>query len=78
MGGCRDADSRLAAKIKNPAWMQFCGMYIAPRNDPNHPWKVLGNTTHTLVNLQPRHYVTSHNVVYDRLVEYRSSDAPSR
>ena len=67
-----------SARRNNPKWMRLTGMYIAPSNDPAYPWKVLGNTTHTLVNLQPRHYITSHNVKYDRLVEYRSSDAPSR
>ena len=67
-----------SGKVRTPKWMAFTGMHIAPRNDPNHPWEVLGNTTHTLVNLQPGHYVTSHNVRYDRLVEYRSSDSPSR
>ena len=66
-----------SARIKNPAWLRLTGMHIAPRNDRKHPWKVLGNTTHTLVNLQPRHYVTSHNVTYDRTVEYLSSDSPS-
>ncbi len=67
-----------SGRAANPEWLRFTGMYIAPRNDPKHPWKVVGNTTHTLVNLQPRHYITSHKVTYDRTVEYRSSDSPSR
>ncbi len=67
-----------SGKMRNPAWMRLCGMYIAPRDDPEHPWKVEGNTTHTLVNLRPGHYITSHKVVWDRWERYRSSDAPSR
>lgn len=67
-----------SGKVRTPSWMAFTGMHIAPRDDPNHPWKVLGNTTHTLVNLRPGHYVTSHRVRYDRRVTYLSSDAPSR
>ena len=67
-----------SAKMKNPAWMAFTGMYIAPRNDPAYPWRVIEGTTHTLVNLCPQHYITSHKVKYDREVEYLSSDAPSR
>ena len=67
-----------SAKMRNPAWMRLAGMYIAPRNDPNHPWRVIDETTHTLVNLRPGHYITSHKVKYDREVEYVSSDAPSR
>jgi len=66
-----------SARIRNPDWLRLTGIHIAPRNDPKHPWKVLGNTTHTLVNLQPGHYITSHNVTYGRTVEYQSSDSPS-
>ena len=36
------------------------------------------NTTFTLVNLNPGHFITSHNVEYNRRVVYRSSDAPSQ
>jgi len=67
-----------SARANNPDWLAFTGMYIAPRNHPTYPWRVVGNTTHTLVNLNPGHYITSHNVTYDREVEYVSSDAPSR
>jgi len=67
-----------SARAKNPDWLAFTGMYIAPRNHPTHPWRVVGNTTHTLVNLHPQHYITSHKVTYDRTVEYQSSDSPSR
>ena len=67
-----------SARVRNPAWLRLTGIYIAPRNDPKHPWRVVGNTTHTLVNLNPRHYITSHKVQYDRTVEYQSSDSPSR
>ena len=67
-----------SARIKNPDWLKLTGIYLAPRNHPSKPWKVLGNTTHTLVNLQPDHYITSHQVKYDRYIEYESSDSPSR
>ena len=66
-----------SGRIRNPDWLRLTGIHIAPRNHPKYPWKVLGNTAHTLVNLQPRHYITSHNVTYDRTVEYQSSDWPS-
>ena len=63
-----------SAKVKNPVWMRFTGMHIAPRNHPDHPWRVLSNTTHTMVNLSPGHYVTSHKLSYPKKVAYRSSD----
>lgn len=65
-----------SAKVANPKWLDFLGIYIAPRDDPEHPWRVIDGT-HTVVNLQPNHYITSHRVTYDRLVSYASSDGPS-
>jgi len=65
-----------SGKAENPEWLRFTGIYMAPKDDPKYLWRVVGGT-HTLVNLQPNHYVTSHNVEYDRMIEYRSSDSPS-
>ena len=67
-----------SARVANPAWLAMTGIHIAPPSDPEAPWRVIHNITHTLVNLNPRHYITTHNVTYERTVEYRSSDAPSR
>lgn len=65
-----------SAKVANPKWLRFTGIHIAPRDDPGHPWRVVRGT-HTVVNLQPGHYITSHSVPYDRTVVYRPSDVPS-
>ncbi|MEZ4859803.1 MAG: ThuA domain-containing protein [Caldilineaceae bacterium] len=65
-----------SAKVANPKWLEFLGIHIAPRDDPAYPWRVVVGT-HTLVNLQPNHYITSHKVTYDRVVEYVPSDEPS-
>jgi len=67
-----------SGRIKNPDWLKLTGIYMAPRNHPTRPWKVIANTTHTMVNLQPNHYITSHQVKYDRTIEYKSSDSPSQ
>ena len=65
-----------SARVRNPDWLRMAGIAIAPRDDPKRPWRVIAQTTHTLVNLQPNHYITSHKVTYDRTVEYASSDCP--
>ena len=65
-----------SGKVENPEWLRFTGIYIAPNDDLNHPWRVVRGT-HTLVNLQPNHYIASHNVKYDRMIDYQSSDSPS-
>jgi hypothetical protein len=67
-----------SARVANPDWLRMTGIHISPASDPNCPWRVVPNTTFTLVNLNPRHYITSHGVQYDRLAEYRSSDSPAR
>ena len=57
--------------------MALAGMHIAPRDAPEAPWRVVANVTHTLVNLNLGHYITTHGVEYDGLVTYRPSDHPS-
>ena len=66
-----------SARVNNPDWLKLTGIYLAPRNDKDRPWKVISNTTHTIVNLQPGHYITSNKIKYDRQIEYQSSDYPS-
>lgn len=66
-----------SAKVQNPDWLRFAGIHIEPRDAPRYPWRVVGHVVHTVVNLNPGHYVTSHQVDYERIVDYRSSDAPS-
>jgi hypothetical protein len=67
-----------SAKWKNPKWLEFVGISMAPRDAAKFPWCVAGNVTHTMVNLAPGHYITMHKVQYDREVEYASPDVPSR
>lgn len=66
-----------SARLNNPDWLNLTGIDIKPRNHPTHPWRVVSNTTHTLVNLRGDHYITSHNITWPRTVEYQPSDTPS-
>jgi hypothetical protein len=65
-----------SAKIQNPRWLKFLGIQIQPRDDPQHPWKVLRGT-YELVNLAPKHFVTGNKVSYPARVHYTPSDAPA-
>jgi len=58
-----------------PKFLEFVGIHLNPRDHPKSPWRVIGNTTHTLVNLNPNHYITSHNVEYEHTVQYQPSDS---
>jgi type 1 glutamine amidotransferase len=66
-----------SARRNNPEFLKFVGIAISPRDDPKTPWRVIEGIPYTLVNLQPRHYITTHGVRYDRTVEYQPSDTPS-
>lgn len=66
-----------SARRNNPEFLRFLGIAISPRDDPKTPWRVIEGIPYTLVNLQPRHYITTHGVRYDRTVDYQPSDGPS-
>ena len=64
-----------SAKIENPEWLKFLGVTILP-GDKKFPWIVTANTSHVLVNLAPGHYITSHQVHYDREVDFSFAGRP--
>ena len=61
-----------SAKMENPRWLEFLGIKILPRSNPDAPWFVSGDVPFTVINLAPNHYITSHKVVYSKTVAYRS------
>jgi len=66
-----------SSKTRNPDWLDFVGIRIAPRDAPDRPWRVVADTTHTFVDLCPEHYITSHGVVYsDKQLFSAGADAP--
>ncbi len=60
-----------SAKMKNPAWMDFVGVEILPRGGQNG-WDVLQDTTHTMVNLSPGHFITTHKIKYGKNVHFET------
>lgn len=67
-----------SARVNNPGWLRMTGIYIAPRDDKIAPWKVISQTSHFMVNLNPHHFITSNKVTYDSEILYKSSDRPSK
>jgi len=65
-----------SAKVRSRRWLPFAGIAILPRDHPTHPWRVLRGKVR-VVNLEPGHYVTTHNVDYPETILYRPSDEPS-
>ena len=66
-----------SSKVRSPEWLDFVGIHIAPRDDPDRPWRVIADTTHTFVNLHPGHYITSHGIDYEEEQLFRASpDGP--
>lgn len=67
-----------SAKRKVPEWMDFLGMSLPTQDeDPDHFYYWRQGVSFHLVNLQPNHYITSHQVEYPARIHYRSSDTPS-
>lgn len=61
-----------SAKMKNPEWLDFLGIELFPGDHPEYPWGVIGHTTHTMVNLNPGHFITTNGIRYDRRLTFRS------
>ena len=61
-----------SAKLNNPAWLEFVGITLKLPGE-EYGWKVLQNTTHTMVNLAPGHFITTNNIKYSKNI-YFSSD----
>ncbi|MBD3267298.1 hypothetical protein GF373_11575 [bacterium] len=59
-----------SSRWKNPDFLQFVGIHLDPRDHSHTPWKVLGNVTHTMVNVNPTHYITSHKMDYPKTEKY--------
>ena len=62
-----------SAKMQNPRWLEFLGVQLAAKTSPDAPWFVSGDVAFTVVNLAPKHYITSHGVKYDKTIAYRSA-----
>ncbi|RJP30681.1 MAG: hypothetical protein C4527_09120 [Candidatus Omnitrophota bacterium] len=65
-----------SAKRKNETWLQTLGIYLGQNDDP-YPYSWKHDVNIHFVNLQPDHYITSHDVTYEKTVKYTSSDLPS-
>jgi len=61
-----------SSKMQNPAWLDFLGIELYPRDHPEFPWDVIGQTTHTMVNLNPGHFITSNGIHYDQSTAFHS------
>jgi len=64
-----------SSKRLNKFWLGFCGTTLPTGPREQGGWFVVGNTTASLVNLRPGHYVTSHNVKYPKRISYVSSES---
>lgn len=61
-----------SAKMQNPAWLGFLGIQLFPRDHQQYPWGVLSDTTHTMVNLFPGHFITGNGIHYEKRIPFYS------
>jgi hypothetical protein len=62
-------------KAENKFYFDFLGMQLnkGPMEEGGYAWKA---SSWTLVNLNPKHYITNHNIEWNEQVTYTSSDQP--
>ena len=72
-----------SGKAKNEFYFDFLGIRLdSPEKsrfpvEPGEGYGWVDPVTLTLVNLNPKHYITSHNIIWDDQVLYTPSDNPS-
>jgi hypothetical protein len=59
-----------SAKMDNQGWLNFLGIELFPRDHEKYPWGVLSETTHTMVNLNPGHFITSKGIQYEKIISF--------
>ncbi len=70
-----------SAKAKTPQWLNFLGVVLPakkPIEEGGYVWQ--HDVGMKMVNLAPKHYITTHNIQYPAKAEYKRSDTdePSR
>jgi len=65
-------------KAETKGWFALLGIALDRSTDAEHRYAWIDDVTNTFVNLNPAHYITSHNVTYRKTIEYQSSDQPSK
>jgi hypothetical protein len=74
-----------SGKAKNRYYFDFLGIQLDHPKQSKHPvepgqgygWVSGEDVTLTLVNLNPHHYITNHNITWGDPIAYLSSDQPS-
>ncbi len=64
-------------KRETPGWFPFLGVKLDGAADSKCKYTWIHDVDFSFVNLNPKHYITSHNVQYSQTIEYQPSDAPS-
>lgn len=66
-----------SGKKNTKGWYDFLGVNLDQRKTIKYSYYWLHDVDFDFVNLNPDHYITSHNVTYPETIKYRSSDTPS-
>ena len=64
------------SKIKNKRWLDFLGVKFYPTGYKKYPRKTPKLIDAHVVNLMPEHYITTHNVKYDKTVPCAPKNRP--
>ncbi len=59
-----------SAKRKNKAWFPFLGIDLPKKDVAEGGYKYMGDVTMAVVNLAPRHFITTHKIQYASTIAY--------
>jgi hypothetical protein len=65
-------------KRQNAEWFSFLGIDLPPKEAKQGGYQYVGDITMEIVNLAPRHYITTHQVAYDRTITYTNEKGKKR
>jgi hypothetical protein len=59
-----------SAKRKNKAWFPFLGIDLLKKDVTEGGYKYVGDVNMAVVNLAPRHFITTHKITYPSAIAY--------
>jgi hypothetical protein len=65
-----------SAKLENPEWLEFLGIELFPGDHDRYSWGVIHHATHTMVNLNPGHFITTNGIRYEKETLFHSEFEP--
>ncbi|WP_373513409.1 ThuA domain-containing protein [Persicitalea sp.] len=65
-----------SGKRKNKEWFSFLGLELPQAEEEAPAYKYIDDMSMDIVNLAPKHFITTHKVAYPQKIKYQSEGTP--